>query len=160
MIAPVWVLTWTTTIGSRPKARLTIAAGGDVDPLPVDPVALHHHVAEVKTDAKLHPSGRGHVRVSNPDGTLDVDGATGRVERAWKLGQEIVPRRIDHPAPMLADQVGGVLAVELKGPHRRDLVFGKEAAVADCVGAQDGGQSVNDSVGVHHAAWRSSEHQR
>jgi hypothetical protein len=41
--------------------------------------------------------------------------------------------------------------MHLKGPHRRDLVFGQEAAVADRVGAEDGGQSVDDGVEVHRA---------
>ena len=50
---------------------------------------------------------------------------------------------------MLPDEAGGVLAVDLKGPHRRDLVVGQEAAVADRVGTEDGSQSVNDGVGVH-----------
>jgi hypothetical protein len=45
----------------------------------------------------------------------------------------------------------GVLAVDLKRPHRRDFVVGQEAAVADRVGTQDGSQSVNDGVGVHCA---------
>jgi hypothetical protein len=49
---------------------------------------------------------------------------------------------------MLANKPGGVLAVDLKGPHRCDLVVGQEAAVADRVGIEDGGQSVNDGVGV------------
>ena len=129
-----------------------LKAGGYVDPLPVDPVALHHHVAEVNTDAKLHSSVRGHVGVPSPDCALDLDGAASRVEGAGKLGEEIVPRRIDHPASMLADQAGDVLAVDLKTPHGRDLVFGQEAAVADRIGAEDGGQSVNDGVRVQRAA--------
>ena len=61
---------------------------------------------------------------------------------------------------MLADQTGEVLAVGPEGPHSRDLVFGHEAAVAHRVGTQDGGESANDSVGVHSMAWRSSEHQQ
>jgi hypothetical protein len=48
----------------------------------------------------------------------------------------------------------------LQGPHRRDFVLRHEAAIADGVGAQNGGEPANDGVGVHRAAWRSSEHQR
>jgi hypothetical protein len=75
--------------------------------------------------------------------------------------EEVIPRRVDHPASMLADQGGDVLAVDLKGPHRRDFVLGQEAAVADRVAAEDGDQSVNDGVGIHCAVpGDSSEHQK
>jgi len=126
-----------------------LKAGGYVDPLPVDPIALYHDVTEVNTDAKLHPSVREHVGVLGSDCALNLDGAAGRIEGARKLGEEVIPRRIDYPTPMLADQAGDVLAVGLKGPHRHDLVFSQEAAVADSVGAEDSGQFVNDGVGVH-----------
>jgi hypothetical protein len=100
----------------------------------------------VNTDTKLHPSVRGHVGVPGTDCALDRDGASGRVESARELGEEVIPWRIDYPTPMLADEAAGVLAVNLKGLHRRDLVVGQEAAVADRVGTEDGGQSVNDGV--------------
>src|SRR4029453_17041165 len=93
-----------------------LEAGGYVDPLPVDPVALHHHVAEMDTDAKLHPPVRGYVGVPGPDCALDLRGAAGRIQGAGKLGEEVIPRRIDYSAPMLVDQGGDVLAVHLKGP--------------------------------------------
>src|SRR5262249_43992947 len=67
-----------------------LEAGGDIDPLPVDPVALHHHVAEMKTDAKLHPSVRGHIGIPGLDYALDLDGAAGCVEGARKLGEEVI----------------------------------------------------------------------
>ena len=97
-------------------------------------------------------SVRGHVGVPSPDCALDLgERGASRVEGARKLGEEIIPRRIDHPAPMLADQAGDVLAVDLKIPHGRDLVFGQEAAVADRIGDENGGQSVNDGVRVQRA---------
>src|SRR5262249_25949071 len=43
-----------------------LKAGGYVDPLSVDPIALHHNVTEVNSDAKLHPSLREHIGVLGP----------------------------------------------------------------------------------------------
>jgi len=103
----------------------------------------------MKTDAKLHPSVRGHIGIPGLDYALDLDGAAGCVEGARKLGEEVISRRIDHSASMLAHEVGDLFAVNLKRPHCRDLVVGQEAAVADRVRAQDGGQSVYEDVGVH-----------
>jgi hypothetical protein len=34
----------------------TLEAGGDVDAVAVDLLAIHHHVAEVDADAKFHPA--------------------------------------------------------------------------------------------------------
>jgi len=103
----------------------------------------------MNTDAKLHPSMRGHSDIPDPDYALDLDGAASCVEGARKLGKEVVSRRIDHSASMLADEVRDLFAVNLKSPHCRDLVVGQEAAVADRVRAEDGGQSVYEDVGVH-----------
>ena len=67
-----------------------LEARGDVNPLPVDPVALDHHVAEVNADAKLHPSVGRHVGVPGLESALDLDGAAGRVEGARKLREEVI----------------------------------------------------------------------
>src|SRR5262245_46102002 len=48
----------------------------------------------------------------------------------------------------------------LQDAYRADLVLRHETAVTHRVGAQDGDQSMNDGVAVHHTARRPSEHQR
>jgi hypothetical protein len=112
------------------------------------------------TDAKLHAPVERKAGVAGLKRALYLDGGAYRVESARELGEEVVPRRVDHPAPMLEDEAGEVFAMGLQGLDRRDLVLRHEAAVADRVGAQDSREPANDGVGVHRAAWRSSEHQR
>jgi hypothetical protein len=57
----------------------------------------------MNTDAELHSPVRGQVGVPGSNSALDLDSAAGRVKGTRKLGEEVIPWRINHPAPMLAD---------------------------------------------------------
>ena len=57
-----------------------------------------------------------------------------------KLGQQIIPRRINHSAPMLTDQLGHYLLVLFQSLDRGRLVFGHQAAVTGQTGAENNGK--------------------
>jgi hypothetical protein len=91
------------------------------------------------TDAKLHAPGGRNVRVAGLERALDGDGRGYSVEGAGELREDVVPRRVDHPAPMLDDEASEVFAMGLEGPHGGHLVLRHEPAVAHGVGAEDRG---------------------
>ncbi len=71
---------------------------------------------------------------------LDLHGASGRVNRAPELGQEIIPREVDQPPAVLADVELDLLPVRRHGADRAGLVLRHQPAVADHVGGEDRGE--------------------
>jgi hypothetical protein len=76
----------------RPGLGESLDASGDVDPLSVDLIAVHHDVTEMDTDAKLHAPVGGTLRVAGLERALDLDGGAYGVESAGELSEEVVPR--------------------------------------------------------------------
>src|SRR6266851_1517612 len=68
----------------------TLEAGGDVDAVAVDLLAIHHHVAEVDADAEFHSALGWDIRVFRLERGLDLDGAQDRIDDAGKLGEDAV----------------------------------------------------------------------
>ena len=71
----------------------TLQPRGNVHPVPIDPLALDHHVAQVDADAKLHPALRqANRRFRSLNVLLDLDGALHGIHDAGKLGQQVIAR--------------------------------------------------------------------
>src|SRR6266852_9875002 len=81
-----------------------LEAGGDVDAVAVDLLAIDHHVAEVDADAKFHPALGWQIRVLSLERGLDLDGALDRIHDAGKFSQNAVTCGINESSAMLLDQ--------------------------------------------------------
>src|SRR4029079_5464838 len=68
---------------------------GDVDSVAEQVIAFHHHVAEVHSDAELHPLVLGQRIVARLQRVLDLYGAAHRLRRARELGEHAVARGVD-----------------------------------------------------------------
>src|SRR5713101_1746613 len=84
--------------------RETLEAGGDVDAVAVDLLAIHHHVAEVDADAEFHAALGREIRVFGLQHGLDLDGALDGIDHAGEFGEYAVARRIDEAPVMLLDE--------------------------------------------------------
>ncbi len=74
-------------------------AGGHVDAIAVDLLAIDHHVAEVDPDTKVHPA-IGQRSVLGLERALNLHGALDCVHDAGELGVDTVTGGIDE-APMM-----------------------------------------------------------
>ena len=98
---------------------------------------LNYDVAEVDADSEYDSLilARGH-------GVLDGDGAVDGIDDAGELDQEPVAHRLDDAPVVLGDfGIEHLDAAGLEAGERTGLVGAHEPAVADRVGAQDGGKS-------------------
>src|SRR5262249_41875825 len=114
---------------------------GDVHAVAVNVIALDDHVAKVDADAEVHTAIGRHARHAFGLDALDLDRAVQRLDHARKLDQQPVAHGLDQPAAMLGDfrfehfaQIGPEMGA------CSYLVGLAEAAVADDVGDQDGGE--------------------
>ena len=87
-----------------PGSAQLLQAGGDVDAVAVDVLALDDHVAEVDADAERDALGLGHVPLALGHALLDRDRAGDRVDDAGELDQRAVAHQLDDPALVLGDQ--------------------------------------------------------
>ena len=126
-----------------------LQAGGDVDAVAVDVLAIDDHVAEIDADAELEPVLRREGGVALAQGPLDVDGAGQRLDDAREVGQHAVARRADDAAVVLGDEPVDDLAAGPQAGVRAGLVVVHLAREADRVGAQDRGQLA--PVAARHA---------
>ena len=117
-----------------------LQAGGDVDAVAVDVLAVDDHVAEVDADAELEPVLRREGGVALAQGLLDADSAGQRLDDAREVGQHAVARRADDAAVVLGDEPVDDLAAGPQAGVRAGLVAVHLAREADRVGAQDRGQ--------------------
>src|SRR6266852_1446279 len=117
-----------------------LEAGGDVDAVAVDLLAVDHHVAEVHADAKLHPALGWQIRVLGLERGLDLHGAFDRIHDAGELGKYAVAGGIDEASMMLLDERIDQLAMGRQGAESRFHVLPHEAAAAEDVGTAYGGE--------------------
>src|SRR6266851_9522142 len=82
----------------------TLEAGGGVDAIAVDLLAIHHHVAEVDADAEFHPALGREIRVFGLQHGLDLDGALDGIDHAGEFGEYAVAGGIDEAPVMLLDE--------------------------------------------------------
>src|SRR6266851_4648445 len=82
----------------------TLEAGGDVDAVAVDLLAVDHHVAEVDANAELHPALGRDIRVLSLERGLDLDGALDCIHDAGELGEYTIACGIDEASVMLRNE--------------------------------------------------------
>src|SRR6266851_703677 len=128
--------------GDADAARFSEAfeAGGDVDAVAVDLLAIDHHVAEVDADAELHPPLGWQIRVLGLERGLDLDGALDGIHDAGELGEYAVAGGIDEASVMLLDQRIDQLAMRGQSTKSGLLVLPHEAAIAEDIGTEYGGE--------------------
>ena len=125
--------------GERDAAGLgqRLQAGGDVDAVAVDVVAVDDDVAQVDAYAEVHPFVIGQARVALGHHPLHLDGTGDRVDDAREFQQQAVAGGLDDAAAVgLDDGVGGG-AVVLEARQRAGLVEPHQPAVAGDVGGDD-----------------------
>ena len=116
-------------------------AGGDVDAVAVDVLALDDHVAQVHADPETDALRLRHVPLATGHALLDGDRAGDRVHDAGELDQGAIAHQLDDPAAVLGDQrVDELPPMRLQALERAGLVALHERRVADHVRRQDGGQ--------------------
>src|SRR5216683_28163 len=117
-----------------------LEARGDVDAVAVDLFAVDHHVAEVDADAELHPALGWQRSVLSLECGLDLDGALDRIHDARELGEYTITGGVDEPSVMLLHQRIDQLAMGGQSAKSRLLVLPHEAAIAEDIGAEYGGE--------------------
>ena len=122
-----------------------LQAGGDVDAIAEEVVALDHHVAEVDADPELEPPVLGQLAISGCQLLLDLDRASRGFDGTRELGQHAVPGGADDPAVAAGDQRVHLLPVRVQGAERAFLVGRHETAVALHVGTEDGRELTLDA---------------
>ena len=129
--------------GDGDAARLgqRLHAVGDVDAVAVDVVALDDDVAEIDADAEIEPLLGRHGGVALRLLLLHLDGAAHGVDDAGELDQQAVAHGLDQPPVMGGDlRLEDLLQVGLEAGARALLVDLAQAAIADDIGDQDGGE--------------------
>ena len=113
-------------------------AGGDVDAVAEDVVAIGQHITDVDADPELDlPLGRlvGLCRHA----ALNRDGAAHSIDGADKLDQHAIAGGIDDAASVLVDfGIDELAPVRLQPGERPLLVDADQPAVASDIGGQDG----------------------
>ncbi len=123
-----------------------LQAGGDVDAVAEQVVALDHHVAEIDADAEHDaPVGR-RLGLAVGDRLLHRDRAGDGIDHRGELDDRPVAHQLDDPALVLGQQrVDRLLAQGLDRGQRAGLVLLDQARVADDVGGQDRRQPALDA---------------
>ena len=113
----------------------------DVDALAVPVLALDDDIAEVDADPHVDAAVLAHPVVALGHPALQVDGARHRVDDAAELGQKAVAHQLEDAAVVLLDRrLEQLPAVRSEPLKRAGFVLLHEAAVADDVGGENGGE--------------------
>ena len=126
-----------------------LQAGGNVDAVAHQIVAVHDDIAEIDADAKPHAVRLGNVDVALVDRQLDFGRAPHRLDRAGELGNDAVAGAPEDAATMVGDQPVDDLTMGLQRRKRRLLILAHEPAVADHIGCKDGGHSALNAIHGH-----------
>ena len=100
-----------------------LEARGDVDAVAVDLLAIHHHVAEVDPNAKLHPPVGWQICVLGRKRGPDLNRALDGIHYAGELGQYAIARRVHESPAVLLDQRIDLFAMRGQGAKGRLLVL-------------------------------------
>jgi hypothetical protein len=69
--------------------------------------------------------------------SLNLHRPTHGIDRAGKLGQKVIARRIDYSATVLRDEGSHHLTISYKGANSRLFILAHEATVAFNIGTED-----------------------
>ena len=126
-----------------------LQAGGDVDAVSVEALALDDDIAQIDPDSEPHLAGGRQVGVPGLEGALDLDGALDSVHDAGELRQHVVAGGV-HDAPAMAGHRGGDHRAGLgDGADGRHLVVAHEPAIPLHIGAHDGGELPLHGTRIH-----------
>jgi hypothetical protein len=119
-------------------------AGGDVDAVAQEVVAVDHDVAEVDADPEFDPVGTGPPGVDLRDLFLDLERRADRPDGARELRDRAVAGAAEHPALVLRDHFVDQGPAGAQRRQRRLFVARHQPAEADHVGRQDRGDPALD----------------
>jgi hypothetical protein len=122
------------------RLRALLEAGGDVDAVAVEAVAVDQDVADVDADAELHPPPRRPRPVQLRQRPLDPDRGPRRADRALEVGHEAVARDPERAAAEIGHDPADRAARLLELGQRPLVVLLHEARVARRVGGEDDGE--------------------
>src|SRR5262245_55424474 len=115
---------------------------GDYDAIAIQIAPLDHHIAEIDADAQYDALLLQHPLVCRRHPLLELDRTGDRIDRAGELDQYPVTHHLDDAAVMIGDHwLQDTFAPLFQCSESSRLVLLDEAAVADHVGGQDGGQA-------------------
>jgi hypothetical protein len=95
------------------------------------------------------PAALTQFRISFSQVALDLNRAVDRIHHAVKLSKDIIPREVQHPAPVLLDEMGHCGSVGGGGSDGCLFIIPHQVAVAFNISTQDGGQSSFELLCVH-----------
>ena len=132
-------------LGCRRQANATgpgecLKPGGNVDAVPEQIAALHHHVAHMHPDPEVQAPGLRQRVIGGRQRLLGSQRTRHRVDGTGELGQHAVSRRVGDPPPVFGNEAvkdGAMGRQRLKG---RRLILSHEAGVGFHVCREDGGQ--------------------
>ena len=130
--------------------RQTLQPRRDIDPVAIDVVAVHDHVADIDTDPEIDPRLRGNVGVSLQHAALDFDYTAHCVHDRGELDQHAIPGGLDDATAVLGDLgIDQRLAVAFEPRERAFLVGGHQPRVARDVRRHDRRQLPLDPLRGH-----------
>ena len=109
-----------------------------IDPVAEDISVLHHDVADVHSDAKLHPAIRFEGAVRRRKLVLDVDCALNRGQGAAEGGENAVAGGAANSSAMLGDETVSDQAKSRQGRQRSLFVHSHQTAIARDIRGKNG----------------------
>src|SRR5262245_44013281 len=121
-------------------------AGRDVDPIPVETLALDNYIPQVDANTEHHLAGHWQLSVPRFEVVLNRCRTLHRIDHAGELREQVIPRGVHHPTPRSLDVGGHHVAVGGEGSDGCHLIVAHEAAVALDIGSEDGRELPCDAV--------------
>src|SRR5262249_16941864 len=104
-------------------------AGRDVDPIPIEPIALYNHIPQVDANTEHHLAGHWQLRVPRFEVVLDRHGTLHRIDDTGELREQVIPRGVHHSAPMRLDVGGHHVAVGGESADSGHLIVAHAEAI-------------------------------
>ncbi len=118
----------------------------------MDVVAIDNDVAQVYSDPQLDPLCLGNIGVPIRHRSLNVGRALDRIDDAGELDQHPIAHELDDAPMMLRDLgIDDFFSVGLELGKRSRFIGAHQPAVADDIGAEDGGESTLFALRGHRS---------
>src|SRR5262249_4377075 len=122
-------------------ASQRLHASRNVDAIAINIALVDDDVTDVDADTEFDPAIFGDGSVTRGHGTLDFDGATNGINRAWKFNQGPVTCSFDDTTAILSNLgIDQFAAASLERRESSFLVSSHQAAVTGNIGREDGSQ--------------------
>src|SRR5262249_3047531 len=110
---------------------------GNIDPIPIDPLPLHHHIPQVDAQAKLHATVDGERCVPGSELPLDSDRTLHRIHHTDKFCQQVVTREVHNATSVLLNEGAHDLPIGHQGTDGRLFILAHQAAIPDDIGTEN-----------------------